>query len=175
MTRNGNGIATSTDDIATAPFTVVVDTREQVPFTFLDLRTDAKDGRKPLVVPTVRGTLTSGDYSIHGFESQVSIERKGLDDLFNTLGQGRERFERELIRLASSNVVADVVIEADWGAIVAAPPQHSRLDPKTIFRSVIAWRLRFPNIHWWCCPGRRFAEILTYRLLERFWKDLNRP
>lgn len=154
---------------ATFPCPVVVDTREQAPFTFGGLRTDARDGARPLAVELVRAGLSSGDYSLLGFEQRVAVERKGLADLFGTLGQGRERFERELQRL-TGYAYAAVVVEADWATVLTAPPEHSQLRPKVVHRSVIAWQLRYPTIHWWFLPGRRLAEITTFRLLERFWK-----
>src|SRR5579862_2289911 len=101
---------------AVFPVAVVVDNREQLPFAFASIRTDARDGRRPLIVQSVRGTLQSGDYSLAGFESRVAIERKSAADLFNTLGQGRRRFQNELQRLSAYDFAA-VVIEADWDEI----------------------------------------------------------
>lgn len=152
------------------PFVVVVDTREQASFSFADLRSDAREGSRPLNVPTVVGTLRSGDYSIRGLEDAVAVERKSMQDLYSTLGQGRERFVRELERLAVMEFAA-VVVEADWSAMLSTPPPHSSLNPKTVFRSVLAWQQRYPRVHWWPCPNRRFAEITTFRILERFWKE----
>jgi hypothetical protein len=206
-----------------SPFTVLVDTREQTPYEFIGLLTDADQGFEPLNVLTTRRTLASGDYSIEGMDSEIAIERKSVADLFGTLGQGRARFVRELERLAKLQFAA-VVVEGAWSEILVDPkqlqaaidlverfevliyanreaiegprigeartalddyldlvrknladlygiPTRSQLNPKTIFRSVIAWQQRYPSVHWWFCPGRRFAEVTTYRILERFWKD----
>lgn len=152
------------------PFTIIVDTREQRPFTFQALRTDADKGRRPLHVSTYRDCLPSGDYSIAGADYSVLIERKSKDDLFGTIGQGRARFQRELERLAQADYAA-VVVEADWSMMHHVPPAYSQLTLKTVFRSVVAWQVRFPNVHWWFCPGRAFAEVATFRILERVWKD----
>jgi ERCC4-type nuclease len=157
-------------DVATFPVVVLVDTREQMPFHFTGLRADAKDGRRPLVVSTRVATLATGDYSLEGMADRIAVERKSLADLFATLGQDRERFERELTRLAEMTFAA-VVVEADWEKILKHPPDFSRLNPKTIFRSVIAWQQRYPRVHWWMGPDRRFAEIVTLRILERFLKE----
>ena len=64
--------------------TLLVDTREQRPLYF-------GEG-----VPQRRATLPTGDYSVEGCEGLIAIERKSLGDLFGTVGQGRERFEREI-------------------------------------------------------------------------------
>lgn len=153
------------------PFSVVIDTREQRPYTFGGIVSDARDGRRPVLVSLVGGTLKAGDYSIEGLEQRIAVERKSLADLFSTLGQGRGRFQRELQRLNDSYDYAAVVCEEDWAAIVADPPERSMLRPKTVHRSVIAWQMRFSKVHWWMCPGRPFAERTTFRLLERYWKE----
>jgi len=102
---------------------VVIDTREQCPYAFRGLVSDARTGRHPLIVPTVVAGLPSGDYSLQGFESRIAVERKSLADLFNTLGQNRGRFQRELERLAQLNYAA-VVIEGDWRSILGAWPEE---------------------------------------------------
>lgn len=158
------------DKVGRFAIPVVIDTREQRPFTFEGMKCDAADGGGPLTVPTVRGTLKSGDYSLRGYETAVAVERKSLEDLYGTLGQGRERFERELVRLSSHRFAA-VVIEATWPEVCADPPPHTSLPPKTVFRSIVAWSVRYPAIHWFPAGPRRLAEVTTFRLIERFLKE----
>lgn len=164
-------------DVATGSGEFIVpvkqDTREQVRYTFEGISWDAQDGGGPgktLTIETVRGTLKQGDYSLLGYESRVSVERKSLEDAYSTIGQGRDRFERELERLASYEFAA-VVIEATWPEICADPPGHTRLAPKTVFRSIVAWSVRYPRVHWFPAGPRRLAEITTFRLLERFLRE----
>lgn len=156
------------------PFTVLIDTREQRPYAFAQpFRTvcsGTKSTRAPHAVRSTRGTLRSGDYSLVGFEATVAVERKSKDDLFSTLGAGRERFERELERLSSMEFAA-VVVEAELSEIFAFPPDRSQLDPKTILASVVAWQQRFPRIHWWFLPGRDVAEVMVVKILDRFWRE----
>lgn len=166
------------------PFIVLCDSREQQPYDFGGLLADAKQDNRPLAVRWARTTLASGDYSLAiddprqagqamSLQHLVAVERKSISDLFGTLGQDRERFERELERLAQMQFAA-VVIEASWQDILLDPPQHSALNVKTIHRSVIAWQQRYPRVHWWPCGSRRLSEITTFRILERFYKELNR-
>ena len=140
---------------------VVVDTREQAPYTFACITP------RPQVEIA---TLASGDYSVKGLTDQVAIERKSLADAFGTFGQGRDRFERELERLSRLRFGA-VVLEADWDTIVFRPPARSRVGPKTVIRSMAAWAIRH-NVHFYWCPNRAAAEKWTFILLERFWNDL---
>lgn len=165
--------ATPPPNAILCPFTVVVDTREQLHFTFTGLRADAAAGRRPLHVPQLRLGLPSGDYSILGCQHEIAVERKSLADLYNTLGHGRRRFTNELERLQAMAWAA-VVVEADWTEVLLYPPPHTRLPPKTIHRSVIAWQQRYPRVHWWLCGGRELAEVTTFRLLERWWRDRER-
>lgn len=155
------------------PVPILIDTREQLPYSFAGLQADASDNGVPLVVELIPGTLQAGDYSLLGAHHRVAIERKSKSDLFGTLGHGRSRFQRELERLAAYDFAA-VVVEAEWSEILNNPPEHSRLKPKIVFRSVIAWQQRFPNVHWWFCCDRRHGEVTTLRILERWMKDQQR-
>lgn len=139
---------------------IVTDTREQRPYTFECI------SPQPVVEVS---TLKVGDYSLKGFESQITIERKSLIDAYGTFGRGRQRFQRELENMVLFQFAA-VIIEADWDTIVRRPPARSKLDPKAVVASIAAWSQRF-KVHFWTCPNREFAERWTYRLLERFWKD----
>lgn len=151
------------------PFTIIIDTREQLPFGFAGLHADARNKRQLLEVPCETRTLASGDYSVAGYEDQIAVERKSLEDLYHSLGRERRRFRREIERLAAMRYAA-VMIEATWQTAMESPPELSRLSPKSIFRTILAWQLAWPSVHWWFCANRRMTEIATFRLLERFWK-----
>ena len=70
---------------------IVADTREQLNLDF----TGFKD------VEVVRTKLDAGDYSLVGYESLITFERKSVQDLVGTLIGGHERFLRELDRMKS--------------------------------------------------------------------------
>jgi hypothetical protein len=178
------------------PFSIIIDTREQTPFSFLSITVDQQYSgvrSKPQsrqsqqsqhiqigqdatdaetwTIPMIRGTLQQGDYGIEGMAARVAVERKSAADLFGTLSSGRKRFVRELERLQERCEFAAVVVEADWQTLFSTPPEYSRLPPRNVFRSVVAYQQRYPRVHWWFCPGRRFAELTTFRVLERFWRE----
>lgn len=174
--RRPSRTRTTPDAVAVAPFTVVIDTREQLPWDFAGIPADAHQGGDPagcVVVPVVVGTLGAGDYSVQGWESRVAVERKSAADLVGTIGQGRDRFERELERLAVMDF-ATVVVEAELSELKLNPPPHSQLQFKTITRSVQAWQQRYPRVHWMFLPGRRAAMLWGYRVLERWVKERER-
>src|SRR5690606_30941828 len=98
-----------------------------------------------------------------------AIERKSLADLYSTLGQHRERFEAEIERLSYFDFAA-VVIEAPWRSILLEAPERSKLEPKTISRTCFAWTQRY-GVPWFTFENRAMAEIATYRMLDRWWRD----
>ena len=153
--------------VVTCPFSVIVDTREQAPFRFTGI--DDSETGKPLAISLVTDVaLTSGDYSISGMESLVSIERKSPGDFRGSITADRDRFEREMERLAKLEYAA-VVIEADWKELLE-PAQHSRVSPTAIARTIQSWSIRY-GVHFFPMPGRRFAEVWTFRLLSMFWRQ----
>ena len=152
-----------------APFRILVDTQEKLAYTFPGIRTDAKQGRRPLFVPLEACSLYSGDYSISGYAEKVAVERKSYSDLASTLIHERGRFERELQRL-NEMAVAWVVCEASLRMMMDGPPWFSKVNPKALWRSIYHFEVRYPRVHWWLCEGREVAEVVTYRLLESWWR-----
>jgi DNA excision repair protein ERCC-4 len=102
----------------------VVDSREQLPLNLSPLR-------------SVAGTLTTGDYSVNGLESIVAVERKSLSDLLGCVGQHRERFDREVIRLLAYPTRA-IVVESTWADIERGDWQ-SRITPAAAIGSLLGW------------------------------------
>ncbi|HEY3356882.1 MAG TPA: ERCC4 domain-containing protein [Polyangia bacterium] len=69
---------------------VTADNREQIVWWF-----------SPDEFEVVRGTMPAGDYALTDNPQTLVIERKTLDDLVQTVIRERERFERELAKLAT--------------------------------------------------------------------------
>lgn len=105
--------------------TAVCDTREQTPLDLSPLRVE-RDG------------LQTGDYSIRGLEDIVSVERKSLPDLLACVGRERERFERELHRLAAYPVRL-LVIESTWATIEAGNFDRSQVTSSAAMGSLLGW------------------------------------
>lgn len=171
------------DPVGTAvcPFTVVIDTREQAPFRFTGIEADktaagSKSGDtsrdQSLIVPTVNACLESGDYSIVGHEHDVAIERKSVGDWFSSISAERDRFEREMERLAEIRYAA-VVIEGDWNKLLIDADRRSRMSPKVASRTMANWSIRY-GVHFWPMLSRRHAELWTFQLLNQFWRNLQR-
>ena len=134
---------------------VVIDTREQLPYEFED---------------SITRTLQTGDYSIFGYEDQVTVERKTKADAYGTIGKGRTRFIKELERLSEIDYSA-IVVEASLSNFVE-PPRFSQLNPKSAINSLLAWSIRY-GVHIYFADNRVMGNLLTVRILERYWKKLH--
>jgi len=156
------------DDFAVSPFTLVIDTREQAPYSFQSIKADAAKGNVPIAVRTVQATLATGDYSIQGLESKVTIERKSHEDLVSSISHGRRRFEAEFYRMSQMRYAA-VVVEASIGDVLHRPLPHSKVPAKAVIRTALSWSIRY-GVHWWFAPSRSHAEVFVYRVLEQFWR-----
>lgn len=130
---------------------VIFDTREQTPLVFEHL-------------PSERGTLQSGDYSIAGLEHDFAVERKSIPDLCQSLTRGRERFERELHRLRGFSFARVLIVGSPHEV------QATAHNSKAVFSSISAFEARYgiPFI-WEASPD------LAARLVERwvwfFWRE----
>lgn len=149
---------------------MIIDTREQTPWTFEDIVIGMGEQKKQLKLKTMTTRLRSGDYSIAGLEEVVAIERKSKSDLFGTIGNGRERFLRELSRMNEMKWAA-VVVECEWYDAMKNPPERSKMPVSQIDGSINAFMQRFPRVHWVWRPGRYVASKTCFKLLHRFWED----
>ncbi len=139
---------------------VIVDTREQRPFTF---------ERFP-EVEVVRGALPTGDYSLPGFEDKIAIERKSLDDLVGCLkGDNRARFERELARGRTYDLFC-VVVEASLDD-VSKGRYRSEMKTEAVLQSVVAFGVRYRVPFVWC-GNRQGAEYMTHSFLAKYAREI---
>lgn len=150
-----------------APFTILIDSREGLPYTFEGIRANADQGHALVHVPTMRTGLPAGDYGLLGYP-QIRLERKSREDLYASVVR-RANFEGRLERM-SELAYGAVIVEAERMDLIRNPPAFTKYSPRALSRTLIAWDMRFP-VKWHFMPGREAAEILTYRLIERFWLD----
>ncbi len=140
---------------------IIVDTREQNPFTF---------ARFPVEIE--RAALPAGDYSLPGFEDRVAIERKELNDLIGCLkGANRERFERELAKLRFYDLGA-VVVEASLEN-VSRGHYRSGMKAHSALQSIFAFQVRYRVPFVWA-GNREGAEYTTYWMLEKYLGEIEK-
>lgn len=170
-------VHTTPDTPLPVPFIILVDHREvPLDYQFTGIRADSAEKNRPLVVTRRIVTLKTGDYTIDGMADLVTVERKQKTDLFGTLGQERERFEREHERMAEMigrGGYACVMIEASLRGVLLEPPERSKLNPKTIVRTFVSWQQKY-GVQWIFAEDRRMGELLTFQVLKKFWDHKQR-
>ena len=112
---------------------VIIDTREQAPWSFSNLR-------------TAPGSLATGDYSVVGLTHLIAIERKSLDDLLSCVGRERDRFRRELKRLQAYRFRC-LVIETDYSALERGE-WRSKIQPASVLGSLAGSILVADHVGW---------------------------
>jgi DNA excision repair protein ERCC-4 len=138
---------------------ILIDTREQQPFSFTRYE-----------VATDPATLPVGDYSLPGFEDRVAVERKALEDLISCLmGSNRDRFERELYRGRHYDLFA-VVVEATLSDVFRGH-YRSGMKAHAALQSIIAFQVRYRVPFVWA-GNRNGAEYITYSLLSKYLREI---
>ena len=136
----------------------VIDTREQLPLNLEPLR-------------TMRGTLTTGDYSVYGLESIVAVERKSLGDFLACVGGERARFQKQVDRLVGVPIRA-LVIETTWPELEAGE-WRSKITPASAIGSLVGWIAQgLPVIltgdH---ARAGRYVSRLLFTAARRRWRE----
>jgi DNA excision repair protein ERCC-4 len=120
------------------------------------------------VAPCEIRCLKTGDYSIIGFEDQVAIERKTIDDLVGCLGKQRDRFERELERARCLEYFA-VLVEASYFELTEGI-YRSRLHPRSGIESISAFEVRY-RIPFLFCGSQELAAKKCESLLRKSHRE----
>ena len=127
----------------------------------------------------MRTTLETGDYSVQGFETSITIERKRPAELYQCFGHDRERFEREYVRMATYRR-AVVIIEGTMRDIVEAEDvirdicaRHG-VEPKVtkdiVIRSLSSWYARY-GVPFIPAGSKEAAQTLAYHILTKFFSQ----
>jgi DNA excision repair protein ERCC-4 len=108
---------------------IVYDSREQAPLVFSRLQ-------------SVRGTLTTGDYSVVGLEGLFAVERKSISDLVGCcMGENRQRFERELHRLRGFRFKRLLIVGTEEE--ILSGRYHSNIKPQAVVATLGAFEARY--------------------------------
>ncbi len=127
-----------------AAITLLCDTREPWPHPWARCL--------PAHVRLVRAKLDTGDFALQGHESGAVVERKTVSDLLGCIGNGRDRFERELERAASLQGFC-VIVEGHLSDLLA---ETRAIHRQAILGTLAAWTRRhcpFVFAGRQCCAG----------------------
>jgi ERCC4-type nuclease len=101
----------------------------------------------------------------------VAVERKSLADFISTVIRGRERFHKELKRLAEYEA-ACIVVEADLADIIEGK-YVSGAHPNSVLGAAISIIVDF-GIPVFFCGSRQAACRFVEAYLLRFYKKVSR-
>lgn len=128
-------------------FTIIVDTREQIPWKFN--RSDWCSG-------TESTKLHQGDYSIKGHENLISIERKrSTGEIATNIFE--KRFEAEFVRLSDTVAHSFIICEFTFSDMKGFPensgiPRHRfswlRVTPSILMKGVTLLQIKYPKVQW---------------------------
>lgn len=132
------------------------DTREQLFLDFTKFRG----------VSSVRGTLKTGDYSIQGYEDQITFERKSVQDLVGTLTSGHTRFLREMERMRSFKAKY-ILIEHTPDILYNYCAKHGwQRKFNTIIQSLLAYACHYQVRVRFCKDREDMAEYIVKKARE---------
>lgn len=162
-------------DLYVCPFTVLVDTREQAPWTFQGIVIE----RRLWSITRIAATLATGDYTIAGCEDRLCVERKSAADLVGSVTAGNARFRREHERMAdivkfggAAGGFACVIVEGSLSAICDELDADAgrKVTSESVLGAVASWPQRY-RVPWFFAGDRRTAERLAFKVMLKWWKE----
>lgn len=146
--------------------TMIVDTREQNPFSFARF--------KGWFAGVKREPLPVGDYSVAGLEEVCTVERKDLPDLVHSFTVQRTQFVQRL-RQMSQYPHRLLVVTAALSQ-VKSPYPHSKANPNRITQSLVA-ALAGLQVPFLCVETHELGEEIVasylYQVFLYHWLETN--
>lgn len=135
-------------------FKIVIDSREKNELLFPGIN-------------TVVEKLDTGDYSVSGYTNIITVERKSLGDLFQSVTWGRARFTKELLRMCSFTHKY-IIVEASL-ATIRQGYAYSKVNPEAVIGSLVSFSLD-QGIHIIFADNQKQAALYTHKILYKFWQ-----
>lgn len=147
--------------------TILTDSREQVNEHILGYFDKNK-------IPHTCRKLDVGDYSAmlgeYTIEDKVAIEKKNsIDEIAGNFTVDRQRFEDEFIRAKAKGTKVYLVVENCSWEDIFLHNYRSKLEPKSLVASLMAWQVRY-NITVIFCKRNDTAKII-YSILYYSLKE----
>ena len=137
---------------------IIMDTRENCGYLFKGKEAEAKIVMKKLDV---------GDYSLEGYENEIVIERKRINELFGNFAGDRERFMREVERMEKIPYKF-LLIEGSFSDLVEMKKLPGKVSIKLVVATLISLMIKH-NIKVVFAGNPKLAEQLAYRILLKFF------
>lgn len=138
-------------------FILVVDTREQ----------DALFKRPLKGLVMVRDTIPAGDYSVRGFESEIVIERKSINDLYGSMFGDWDRESKKLLQIAEYRRKW-LLIEGPESEVLKFQ-QFSTVHPNSMRGRLVSIQIRL-GIPIYYAATRKDAERFVLDMLTKYYR-----
>jgi|TARA_Y100000296_G_C5178416_1_gene261581 ERCC4-type nuclease len=144
---------------------IVIDTRENLPLDF----------RKSKNMQGVEyRALKTGDYSIVGYEEEIAIERKGISDLFGSLGKGHKKFKKEMERALGFKYFA-ILVEGSFTVIQNKEfegAHYTKMRGDVVIKILYTLKFKY-GIDVIFCNGRIEASKIIRSIFTAYLKQQN--
>jgi hypothetical protein len=125
--------------------------------------------------PLVKQHMDTGDYSLvapdgRTLEAHVVVERKAFADMLGCVTTSRNRWEACLERLEEIEH-PHLVIEGSMSEILKGGYTHSKVNPASVFGSIVAWTSKH-RISTWFAENRIGGYTLTQWVLAKAAREL---
>jgi len=137
---------------------IIIDTREQEAYEF-----------DPETVEVKHQALSTGDYSLDGFEDRVCIERKSLQDYVQSVIKQRDRFLKEVKKL-SEIPHCSIVVECDLADIMGKR-YRSGAHPNSVLGAILSLMIDH-QVPVCFCSDRQLAKTFVEGYLKRVNRKL---
>jgi len=139
------------------PPTIVIDSREKKPYTF--------NGH------TATSGLPTGDYSIRGFEKDISVERKSLPDLYGCMTKELPRFFDQMDRLREIKCRL-LLVEGTWDMVGLGKEIHPKSTCTGTKTQNVLLSVMSSGVPVFLANDRQHANCIASDFLERSYNKL---
>jgi ERCC4-type nuclease len=125
----------------------------------------------------VTDTLSYGDYSIRGFETIFTVERKQISDFYSYIGRERARTIKKMEQfkeIVLSGGFVGLVIEASECDVLSGYIM-SRVSPEVARQALVSFEIRY-GVHCYYSKYRKDIErwvidraVKFYRVMRESW------
>lgn len=167
--QRGHGQDVAGLDLYVCPFTILVDTREQAPWTFQSIVIE----RRLWTITRIAATLATGDYTIAGCEDRLCVERKSVSDLIKSITVEHDREARKQARMraiADAGGFARMIIEGSFSQACddLDADEGRKVGSEHILGTWASWENRY--VPWLWAGDRRRAELIAFKVMLKWWE-----
>ena len=138
---------------------IIVDTREQMPLTFADMK-------------TVQEGLEFGDYKLNDdrLTQHCCVERKAIGDFYSTMSGGYFRFCKEIERAQAAGFYMVILVEGAFDSVYEFSHTLKRVDviisPEYVFHNMRSICQQYPMVQFLFVDNREEASAAVLKIFQ---------